>query len=84
MKNNTFEEIWGKLKESKKILIPLHPRPDGDSLGSCVAMNYVLEKLGKKVVLISKDELSENLMDFSFVKEVGFGRSIKDYNLIIF
>jgi len=24
MKNNTFEEIWKKLKESKKILMSLH------------------------------------------------------------
>ena len=41
---NTFEEIWKALKKSKKVLMSLHPSPDGDSLGSCVAMKYFLEK----------------------------------------
>ncbi len=80
-KNNTFEEIWNALKKSKKILLSLHPKPDGDSLGSCTALKYVLERRGKSVTLISQDELDENLMDFSFSKEVKFGKKLTDYNL---
>ncbi|MCX6749566.1 MAG: DHH family phosphoesterase [Candidatus Pacearchaeota archaeon] len=81
MKNNTFEEIWDKLEKSKKILMSLHPKPDGDSLGSCTALKYALEKEGKKVTLISNDEISENLMDFRFTKEVNFGKNFDDYDL---
>ncbi len=81
MKNNTVEEIWNELKKAKKVLIPLHPRPDGDSLGSCVAMSYALKKIGIKVELISKDKLSENLNDYNFAKEVKFGKDIEDFNL---
>ena len=80
-KNNTFEEIWDALSKSKKVLISLHPKPDGDSLGSCVAMKYVLEKMGKKVTLISKDDISENLLSFSFIKEVDFGTGLDDLDL---
>jgi phosphoesterase RecJ-like protein len=84
MKNNTFEEIWGKLEKSKRILISLHPKPDGDSLGSCTALKYVLEKEGKKVTLISNDEISENLKNFDFCKEVKFKKSFNDYDLNYF
>jgi len=79
--NNTFEEIWNELKKSDKILMTLHYRPDGDSLGSCTAMKCVLEKLGKNVTLISKDNLSENLNEFEFSKEVRFRRDIQEENL---
>ena len=62
MENNSFEEIWDKLKEFKKAIITLHSGPDGDSLGSCTAMKYVLEKyLNYEVTLISYDKLSEAL-----------------------
>ncbi|MBU2615780.1 MAG: DHH family phosphoesterase [Nanoarchaeota archaeon] len=67
--------------ESERILIPLHPKPDGDSFGSCAAMKYVLEREGKKVTVISKDSLSENLKEFSFAREVLFGKGIEDIDL---
>lgn len=59
----------------------LHPKPDGDSLGFCTALKYVLEKEGKKVTLISQDEISENINNFYFSKEVAFKKSFDDYNL---
>ena len=80
-KNNTIEEIWEAMKKSKNFLISLHPRPDGDSLGACAVLKYVLEKEGKKVTLISKDELSENLSSFYFTKDVDFGKGFDDYDL---
>jgi phosphoesterase RecJ-like protein len=70
-KNNSFEEIWKVLKNSKRILIPLHPKPDGDSLGCSTAMKYILEREGVKVRVINRDELTENLeQGFGFSKEV--------------
>jgi len=81
MGSNTFEEIWDKLKSCKKVLLKLHDRPDGDSLGSCAAMKYVLEKEGVEVKLISKDDISENLKAFEFSKEVEFEKNIGDVNL---
>lgn len=83
-KNSTFERIWRELKSANKVLITLHYRPDGDSLGSCTAMKSVLERLGKEVALVSKDELGENLGGFSFTKEVEFGRDIQNENLDAF
>lgn len=79
-KNNTFREIWNELKESKNILMSLHPRPDGDSLGSCVAMKKLLEKEGITVKLVSKDKISESLEVFDMSGEVEFGKTIEDEN----
>ena len=82
MKNNSALEILEKLKSANNILITLHEGPDGDSLGSCGAMKYFLEnKLNKKVTLISSDELNEQLKSFDFVKEIEFGKSLKDFDL---
>ncbi|HTY44352.1 MAG TPA: DHH family phosphoesterase [Patescibacteria group bacterium] len=80
-RNNSFREIWKALKKSKNVLISLHPRPDGDSLGSATAMKYVLEKRGIKVRLVSKDRISENLEFYDFNKEVEYGVSLEDVNL---
>jgi bifunctional oligoribonuclease and PAP phosphatase NrnA len=81
VRNNKFKEIWKELKKSKKVLLTLHARPDGDSFGSCTAMKYVLEKRGINVRLISKDRLSENLESYSFSKEVEFGVDIEKLDL---
>lgn len=56
----------------------LHPKPDGDSLGACTAMKYVLETQGKIVALVSKDNLSDNLAGMKISKEVEFGKDISE------
>lgn len=78
MKNNSEKEIWNRIKNSKKILMQLHSKPDGDSLGSCCAMKYILEKEGLEIRLISKDELAGNISDYDFSKEVEYGVGLDD------
>lgn len=80
-KNNSFKEIWKALKKSKRILIGLHPRPDGDSFGSCAAMKYILERNGADVKLVSKDEINKSLKAYSFNKEVEYGADIEKLDL---
>jgi bifunctional oligoribonuclease and PAP phosphatase NrnA len=81
-KNNTPEEIWQTIKNSKNIVFSLHYGPDGDSLGSTTAIKYILEKqLNKKVRLVSKDPLDKTLSELSYSKEVEFGKGIDELNL---
>ena len=47
------------LNKSKKIGITFHVSPDGDSLGSSLALMLGLKKLGKEVYILSKDVLPE-------------------------
>jgi bifunctional oligoribonuclease and PAP phosphatase NrnA len=82
MQNNTPKEIWDKLKESKNLLMSLHYGPDGDSLGSCVAMKQALEEnLDCKVTLIGKDPLDAMLTELDCAKEVKFGKGVDETEL---
>lgn len=82
MKNASFNEIWDKLKKSKSVAMTLHQGPDGDSLGSCLAMKYVLERdLHCKVNLVSYDSLSGNLNNYKQTSEIKFGTDISDLKL---
>lgn len=49
------EEIWQTIDTSERILLHLHPSPDGDCTGSALAMMWALEGMGKKVTVISGD-----------------------------
>ncbi|MBU0907468.1 MAG: DHH family phosphoesterase [Nanoarchaeota archaeon] len=82
VKNNSFEEIWNRIKTSRDVLISLHYGPDGDSLGCCTAMKYVLKRDFKcNVKLVGKDNLDEILRAVRFSKEVVLGEGIEDQEL---
>lgn len=53
---NLFESV-------KTIAIFLHVNPDGDAIGSALALKYALESLDKKVDVYSQDEIS-NIFDY--------------------
>ena len=58
-----LEQIVKAIKQAEKILVATHVHPDGDALGSQLAMGYILESLGKKAVLFSENHVS-HLFDF--------------------
>jgi bifunctional oligoribonuclease and PAP phosphatase NrnA len=80
-KNGNLKEIWKSLTTAKNVLITLHPRPDGDSLGSSTAMKLVLGRFNVNVKLVSKDRISENLDFYDFSKEVEYGTDIEKVDL---
>ena len=51
--------IWEKIKNSSSLLINLHLSPDQDSLGSSLGLKSVLEKIGKKVTIVSSDPIGK-------------------------
>lgn len=56
-KQQTIELI----RASQKILVLGHVNPDGDALGSMLALMLVLKKLGKDVTAVANETLPENL-----------------------
>ena len=67
--NNIISEI----QKSNNIVLLCHKNPDGDAIGSVVAMYHLLKKLGKEV-----DIVMENApLRFEFIK--GF-EEIKEYS----
>lgn len=57
MKTNDINDIIKKIKIFNKIAITFHISPDGDSLGSALALLIGLRKLGKEVYIISKENI---------------------------
>ena len=59
---NTFlDEFLQLLSKSEKILLSLHKNPDGDSVGSNLAMAQVLKSMGKEVEVITPDNVPSYL-----------------------
>jgi len=52
-----MERIVQRINNSRHILIASHAEPDGDSLGSLVALGLALSKLGKKVTLYNSSSI---------------------------
>lgn len=55
-----MNNILGKIRESNKIAITFHVSPDGDSLGSSLALMMGLHKIGKEAYILSKEEIPGN------------------------
>lgn len=51
----TLDDILEKIKEADTIAIMAHETPDGDAIGSCLAMNAALKKLGKRPDVIIRE-----------------------------
>jgi len=49
------------VKNSQSILVVAHHNPDGDAVGSALALKLGLEKLGKEVTVVASGSLSEPL-----------------------
>ena len=80
--NNTPKEILEKIKSCKKIVLPLHNGPDGDSIASCCAMKYLLKRdFNINSIIITNEKINENFHLIDFVKEIDFTKSLEDLNL---
>ena len=51
----TLDNILEEIKKAEKIVILAHETPDGDAIGSCLAMRLALKYLGKNPDLILKE-----------------------------
>jgi phosphoesterase RecJ-like protein len=60
-------KIPTEIKKARRILLTLHLGPDGDSVGSVFAVWRWLERIGKKVTVVSFDPVPQ---EFGFLEEV--------------
>jgi phosphoesterase RecJ-like protein len=50
------EGVLAELRAAHKLLLTTHENPDGDALGSLLAMHWILEQLGKQSVMYMSPE----------------------------
>ncbi|MCD8294609.1 MAG: bifunctional oligoribonuclease/PAP phosphatase NrnA [Clostridia bacterium] len=68
--NNTIPEIIEKLEGCKKCAIFCHARPDGDALGSGLALRRELQLHGKEADMIVESDVPEKFMFMPVMNEV--------------
>ncbi len=55
------QQVTELIRKFNRILVVTHARPDGDALGSLLAMQLALRKLGKDVTAVVRDDVPEML-----------------------
>ncbi len=78
----TLDNILEEIKNAENILILTHESPDGDAIGSSLAMNLALKQIGKKPEVIIR-EFPRIFMFLPGSEEVKLEASKKNYDLII-
>ncbi len=59
--NEDLKKIKDALLERDCFLITAHVNPEGDSIGSQLAMYNLLIKMGKKAIVVDQDEVPDNI-----------------------
>ena len=59
-----IERICEQILRRERFLLTSHARPDGDSIGSQLAMAYALDALGKQVRLVNADAAPDHYRGF--------------------
>lgn len=67
-KQNTQEELAEAIRETASFAVIAHSRPDGDAIGSSLAMAAALRQLGKEVQVWNEDEVPDN---YTFLEGAG-------------
>jgi phosphoesterase RecJ-like protein len=71
-------DICDAIHARRRFLISSHGRPDGDSIGSQLALAYALEALGKEVRIVNADPAPEHYKDFPGVDRIEIARSVAE------
>lgn len=66
----TLPVAAAKLRAADNILITAHINPDGDAIGSTLAMLQVLRSMGKNVAVYIDDKIPQNFSVLPFAEEI--------------
>ena len=76
-----YENITKKLFSAQTVAVFMHVNPDGDCVGSSLALYHYLRKLGKDVFVFSEDkeEIRDNLSFLPGLDAIN-AKSLKHYD----
>lgn len=66
----TPAHVANEIRKRQRFVITSHVRPDGDAIGSSLAMAYALRELGKDVRVVFRDEPPGPLQVFPGVRDI--------------
>jgi bifunctional oligoribonuclease and PAP phosphatase NrnA len=68
--NPEVQRIAEAIRSRQQFVLSSHARPDGDSIGSQLALVYALRDLGKTAIAVNADAAPPPLMQFPGVQEI--------------
>ena len=71
-----LQQIRDDIRRRQRFLITSHARPDGDSIGSQLAMAYALDALGKDVRVVNADAAPDHYLDFPGMDRIEIARQV--------
>ena len=74
----TRAEVAEAIRQRQRFVVTSHSRPDGDAVGSSLAMAYALKHLGKDVRVLSRDAPPPPLLVFPGVPEIEIVNQVDD------
>jgi bifunctional oligoribonuclease and PAP phosphatase NrnA len=75
-RSGEIERICEEITRRRRFLITSHARPDGDSIGSQLAMAFALDRLGKSVRLVNADAAPEHYQDFPGMERIEIAATV--------
>jgi phosphoesterase RecJ-like protein len=76
--STTAAHIAGEIHRRHRFVVVSHARPDGDAVGSCIAMAFALAALGKEVRVVSRDTPPPPLLVFPGVPQIEVTGNVTD------
>jgi phosphoesterase RecJ-like protein len=72
------QQAAAEIRKRQRFVLSSHVRPDGDAIGSQLAMAYALRALGKQVRIVNRDPAPHPLMAFPGVADIEVADRIDD------
>jgi len=76
--DHAFRSVCDALKQAETFVVTSHVRPDGDAMGSCVALALALSAVGKRARVVMRDRLPAQFMGFPGVNDITCAEEIPD------
>jgi bifunctional oligoribonuclease and PAP phosphatase NrnA len=73
-----IRQIRDEIVRRQRFLLTSHARPDGDSIGSQLAMAFALDTLGKQVRIVNADPAPEHYQDFPGMERIEIAAGVSD------
>ena len=74
--DTTLQQICDAVLQRRRFLITSHARPDGDSIGSQLAMAFALDALGKQVRIVNADSAPDHYQDFPGMARIEIANTV--------
>lgn len=79
--NTTFAQIGEAFEAHQSFAVVSHVRPDGDAIGSILALGHALEQMGKSVRYLNNDGCPESLAFLPGSEKVEISSEAKDVDI---